>query len=85
MKILVKIFGTVVSLAAGWLGTKLVSTIWKQATGDLPPTPANPEQQQQENLGKVLTFAVISGAGAAVIQAVTKRWTRGLETKVRAH
>ncbi len=85
MNILVKLFGTAVSLAAGWVGTKLVSTIWKKATGDLPPTLANPEQQKQEKLGKVLSFAVISGASAAVIQAVTKRWTRGLEAKVRSH
>lgn len=85
MKILVKLFGTVVSLAAGWLGTKLVSTVWKKTTGDLPPTLTNPEQQQQEKLGKVLSFAVISGASAAVIQAATKRWTRGLEAKVRSH
>lgn len=28
MKLLAKIFGTLVSLGAGWLGAKLVSGIW---------------------------------------------------------
>ena len=45
------------------------------------PTPANPEIQQRATLGKVLAFAAISGASAAVIQAVTKRWTGKLTDK----
>lgn len=85
MKVLVKIFGTLASLLAGWLGAKLVSTLWKGATGQKPPTPGNPEQQQEAALGKVITFAFISGASAAVIQAVTKRWTRELEAKAAKH
>ena len=66
---------------AGLLGAKLVSSIWKGATGEKPPTPANPEIQQRATLGKVLAFAAISGASAAVIQAVTKRWTGKLTDK----
>lgn len=81
MKILVKILGTVLSLLTGWLGTKVVSGLWKTVTGEQPPAPNNPEFQQEATLGKVLTFAIISGASAAVIQAITKRWTRDLEAK----
>lgn len=81
MKVITKIFGTLASLAAGWLGSKLVTLIWKKSTGEVPPSIGNSDQQQQEKLSKVLSFAVISGASAAVIQAVTKRWTRKLEAK----
>lgn len=81
MKVLAKLFGTLVSLTAGWLGSKLVTVIWKKSTGEVPPSIGNSDQQQQEKLSKVLAFAVISGASAAVIQAVTKRWTRKLEAK----
>ena len=75
MKLIVKVLGTAVSLIAGLLGAKLIGRIWKGATGENPPTPANPEVQQRATLGKVLSFAAISGASAAIIQAMTKRWT----------
>ncbi len=73
---LTRLFGTAASVVAGLVGTKLISLIWKGVTGEQPPTPGNPEAQQRATIGKVLTFAIISGASAAVIQAVTKRWTR---------
>lgn len=81
MKLLVKIFSMAISLAAGWAGAKLVSGIWKKSTGDTPPSLGNPSAQNEEAIGKVLAFAVISGASASVIQALTKRWTRKLEAK----
>ncbi|MEG2423821.1 DUF4235 domain-containing protein [Glutamicibacter sp.] len=81
MKLLVKIFGTLISLGAGWLGAKLVSGVWHKAIGEEPPSLANPEKQQQAAVGKVLAFAVISGASASAIQAMAKRWTRSLEAK----
>lgn len=84
MKLLVKIFGTLISLGAGWLGAKLVSGIWHKATGEEPPSLANPDKQQQTAAGKVLVFAVISGASASVIQAMAKRWTQKLEAKAGA-
>lgn len=84
MKTLAKIFGSVLSLGAGWLGAKLVASAWKKATGEQPPYVAHPEEQQQAALGKVLSFAVISGASAAAIQALAKRWTRSLEDKASA-
>jgi hypothetical protein len=71
-----KAVGTLASLLAGLLGAKLVSSLWRRTTGEEPPTLANPEVQQRANIGKVLAFAVISGASASVIQAVTKRWTK---------
>lgn len=81
MKILIKALGTAASIGAGLIGAKFVSALWKGFTGEQPPTPANPEAQQRATIGKVLTFAVVSGASAAVIQAVTKRWTQKMVEK----
>jgi hypothetical protein len=58
--------------------------IWHKATGEEPPSLANPDKQQQAAAGKVLVFAVISGASASVIQAMAKRWTQKLEAKAGA-
>ncbi|WP_313810604.1 DUF4235 domain-containing protein [Glutamicibacter sp.] len=85
MKALIKIFSMTLSLVAGWVGAKLVSEIWKKSTGETPPSLGNPSAQHEEALAKVLTFAAISGASAAVIQALTKRWTRQLEAKAESH
>ena len=81
MKSLVKMLATVTSIVAGLIGTKIISAVWKGATGEVPPTPANPEVQQRATIGKVLVFAVISGASAATIQAFTKRWTQNIIEK----
>ncbi len=81
MKLVSKALGMAASIVAGLIGAKLVGSIWKGATGENPPTPANPEIQQRATIGKVLTFAAVSGASAAVIQAVTKRWTGKLADK----
>ncbi|MGQ3383376.1 DUF4235 domain-containing protein [Glutamicibacter sp. TV12E] len=81
MRILAKIFTTLLSLGAGWVGSRLVSAAWRKATGELPPSLANPEEQQQAALGKVLSFAVVSGASAAAMQALAKRWSRSLEAR----
>ncbi|GAA4374872.1 DUF4235 domain-containing protein [Paeniglutamicibacter cryotolerans] len=81
MKTLIKVLGTVTSVVAGLIGTKIISAIWRGATGEKPPSPANPEIQQRATIGKVLSFAIVSGASAAVIQAVTKRWTQKLAEK----
>lgn len=81
MKLLVKVLGSAASIGAGLIGTKLISLIWKGATGEVPPTPTNPEAQQRATIGKVLVFAVISGASAATIQALTRRWTQKLIEK----
>lgn len=75
---LMKGIGAIASIGAGLLGTKIIGAIWKRATGEQPPTLANPEIQQRATIGRVLIFAIISGASAAVIQAVTRRWTQKL-------
>lgn len=81
MKMIIKLLGTVVSVVAGLVGAKLISSIWKGVTGEKPPTPTNPEVQQRATIGKVLSFAIVSGASAAVIQAVTKRWAQKLASQ----
>ncbi len=75
MNLMTKGIGTLISLLAGLAGAKIVSVLWSKTTGEEPPTPANPEVQKHASLGTVLAFALISGASAACIQAVTKRWT----------
>lgn len=81
VKLLTKAVTTGASLVAGLIGAKIIGSIWKGATGEEPPTPANPEVQQRATIGKVLAFAIISGASAAVIQVITKRWTQKLADK----
>ncbi|GAA0203316.1 DUF4235 domain-containing protein [Glutamicibacter creatinolyticus] len=82
MKILIRLLSLGVSMLAGLVGTKLISAVWRKGTGEEPPSPANPKEQQQATVPKLLVFAAISGASAAVIQAITKRWTGQLEAKV---
>lgn len=81
MKIPAKAIASAASLLAGLLGAKVVGAVWTRITGEEPPTPANPAAQQRAALGKVLAFAVFSGASAACIQALTNRWTRKLADK----
>ena len=81
MKLLIKPLTIAISLLAGMAGARISGAIWKGVTGELPPAVTNPEAQQRAKIGKVLAFAVISGATASVIQAVTKRWTQNLVEK----
>lgn len=72
----IKLLSTGISLVAGLVGTKIIGALWKGTTGEEPPKKTNPEAQQNATLGKVIAFAVISGSAAAVIQAITNRWTQ---------
>lgn len=81
MNLIIKLLGTATSIVAGLVGAKVIGRIWKGATGENPPTLTNPEVQQRATIGKVLVFAAVSGASAAIIQAVTKRWTAKLAEK----
>lgn len=83
MKLLTKALAIAISIVAGLAGAKITGALWKKTTGELPPNVTNPEAQQHAKIGKVLSFAVISGASASVIQAVTKRWTQKLVEKKR--
>ena len=38
MNLFIKLLGTGVSIGAGFVGTKLVNTIWEKSTGRKPPT-----------------------------------------------
>lgn len=78
---LIRLLGTGASLVAGLIGTKVIGAIWKGTTGEEPPTKTNPEAQQNATISKVVAFAVISGATAAVIQAMTNRWTQKMADK----
>ncbi|WP_253917574.1 DUF4235 domain-containing protein [Glutamicibacter halophytocola] len=81
MRIPAPISTTFLSLGAGWLGSRLASAAWRRTTGEPPPSLAHPEEQQQAALGKVLSFAAVSRASAAAMQALAKRWSRSLEAR----
>lgn len=83
MKLVTKGLAIGISIIAGLVAAKISGAIWKGATGEQPPNVTNPEAQQRAKIGKVLAFAVFSGASASVIQAVTKRWTQKLVEKKR--
>ncbi|MFL4474381.1 DUF4235 domain-containing protein [Paeniglutamicibacter sp. MACA_103] len=83
MKLFTKLLTIALSLLAGLAGARISGAVWKRATGEQPPAVTNPESQQRTKIGKVLAFAVFSGATASVVQAVTKRWTQNLIEKKR--
>lgn len=84
MKLLTKALTIALSLLAGMAGARISGAIWKGATGEPAPAVTNPEAQQRTKISKVLAFAVVSGATASVIQALTKRWTQNLVEKKSA-
>ncbi|WP_372697222.1 DUF4235 domain-containing protein [Arthrobacter sp. JSM 101049] len=76
MNVLLKVFGSVMSIGAGFLGGKLVDVVWEKATGVNPPKPGDADAQAQATLRQALGFAVVSAVVAAVIQVMTNRGTQ---------
>lgn len=76
MNVLLKVFGSVVSIGAGFIGGKLVDTVWTKATGQKPPKPGDHEAQAEASMRHALGFAVTSAVVAAVIQVLTNRGTQ---------
>lgn len=76
MNSLLKIVGMVVSIGAGFVGGKLVDTIWYKVTGENPPKPNDKEAQAEASMRHAIGFAVVSAVVSAVIQVLTNRGTQ---------
>jgi len=73
VKPLAKILSTVVSLVAGLIGSKVLSRVWTQVTGDDAPSKKNKEAQADQSVARVVTFAAISAGVAALANAAAQR------------
>lgn len=74
MNILIKLLGTGISLLAGFVGTKVVDTVWEKTTGNKPPK--GHDDDVATTLRSALTFALISASVSAVIQVLANRGTQ---------
>lgn len=79
MNFFIKLLGTGVSLGAGFLGTKLVNTIWEKSTGRKPPT--GKDEDVPTSLQSALTFALISASVSTIIQVLANRGTQRAITR----
>ncbi|MEA5457221.1 DUF4235 domain-containing protein [Sinomonas sp. JGH33] len=73
MTILIKLFGTAISLGAGFAATKVVDAVWEKSTGNKPPKDATNIEQ---SLRDTLVFALVSASVGATIQVLTQRFTQ---------
>ena len=85
MKPLVKIFSTIASLVAGLVGSKLVESTWTKVTGDDAPTKKNKDAQDAQSLTRVVTFAAISAATAALINVAVNRGAERMVKRAKSH
>lgn len=73
MNLFIKLLGMGLSLGAGFVGTKLVNTVWEKSTGNQPPSG---KEDTAASLRSALTFALISAGVSTVIQVLTSRGTQ---------
>ena len=64
-KVYIGVVGAVTTIAA----QKLITFVWKQATGDEPPSPTDPDTP----IGVAATWALASGIGLGATQLLTAR------------
>ncbi|MGO4491464.1 DUF4235 domain-containing protein [Arthrobacter sp. 2YAF22_2] len=79
MNIIIKLLGTGISLLAGFVGTKMVDTVWEKTTGNKPPK--GHDDDVPTTLRSALTFALISASVSAVIQVLANRGTQRAVTR----
>lgn len=79
MNLFIKLLGTGVSLGAGFVGTKLVNTIWEKTTGRKPPV--GQDDDVPTSLQSALVFALISASVSTVIQVLANRGTQRAITR----
>lgn len=82
MNIVMKLLATAVSLGAGFVGSKLVDTVWEKSTGNKPPKDGS---DLESSLRSALTFALISSAVSAIIQVLTSRTTKKAIARFNKH
>ena len=79
MNIFIKLLGTGISLIAGFVGTKIVDSVWEKSTGNRPPK--GHEDDVPTTLRSALTFALISASVSAIIQVLANRGTQRAITR----
>ncbi|WP_346928037.1 DUF4235 domain-containing protein [uncultured Arthrobacter sp.] len=79
MNIFIKLLGTGVSLLAGFVGTKIVDTVWEKSTGSKPPK--GNDDDVPTTLRHALIFALISASVSAAIQVLANRGTQRAITR----
>jgi hypothetical protein len=79
MNIFIKLLGTGISLLAGFVGTKLVDTVWEKSTGNKPPK--GHDDDIPTTLRSALTFALVSASVSAIIQVFANRGTQRAITR----
>ena len=79
MNIIIKLLGTGISLLAGFVGTKMVDTVWEKTTGNKPPK--GHDDDVPTTLRSALTFALISASVSAVIHVLANRGTQRAVTR----
>lgn len=72
MSMVLKLLGTLVSIAAGLAGAKLIDILWKAVTGEDSP---KHDDDMENSLRATLAFAVISGTVSAIIRVLSQRGT----------
>lgn len=79
MNIFIKLLGTGISLIAGFVGTKIVDTVWEKSTGNRPPK--GHDDDVPTTLRSALTFALVSASVSAIIQVLANRGTQRAITR----
>ena len=79
MNMFIKLLGTGISLLAGFVGTKIVDTVWEKSTGNKPPK--GHDDDIPTTLRSALTFALISASVSAIIQVLANRGTQRAITR----
>ncbi|MHA7243231.1 DUF4235 domain-containing protein [Paeniglutamicibacter antarcticus] len=83
MNSLMKLLGPVISIAAGFVGGKIVDKAWVGFTGQQPPKHGDKEAQAEASMRQAIAFAVISAVVAALIQVLADRGTQKAVAKLR--
>lgn len=73
---IMKLLGPIITIAAGFLGGKIVDKLWIGFTGQQPPKHGNKEAQAEATMRQALGFALLSAITAALIQVLTDRGTQ---------
>ena len=79
MNLFIKLLGTGVSLLAGYVGTKLVNTIWEKVHRQ--QAAQGPRRRRPTTLRSALTFALISASVSTIIQVLANRGTQRAITR----
>ncbi|MBP2387192.1 DUF4235 domain-containing protein [Paeniglutamicibacter kerguelensis] len=73
---MMKLLGPLISIAAGFVGGKIVDKLWVGFTGQQPPKHGNKEAQAEATMRQAIAFALLSAITAALIQVLTDRGTQ---------